>query len=183
MKIVWNNLKSKEYRQYLFDRLVLIYSSLIKNTKEGDIGKKGEGWLIAQLSLIGIVVLGVHPFVRFCIRLSGWSFILMGSYLLMGGMWNLGENISIFSAPIQDNQLVTNGVYEKVRHPIYGGLILTCLGISIACNSVDKAIVSCALGLVLDQKADIEEEFLVTKYPFAYTTYITKTKKLMPGLY
>ena len=183
MKILWTNLKSKEYRQKVVDRLVLIYQSLLKNSNDGDIGKKGEGWLIAQLLLVTIVVLGVHPLVRFFIRLSGWSFLLMGWYLMLGGIWNLGENITIYSAPTDKNVLITNGIYSKCRHPIYGGLILSCLGISITCNSVDKAIVSCMLAFVMDQKADMEEEFLVNRYPFAYVTYMEKTRKLLPGLY
>jgi protein-S-isoprenylcysteine O-methyltransferase Ste14 len=183
MKILWSNIKSKEYRQNVVDRLVLIYQSLLKNSNNNDINKSGEGWLISQLLLITIIVLGVHPLVRFFIRLSGWSFLLVGWYLMLGGIWNLGENITIYSAPTDKNVLITNGVYSKCRHPIYGGLILSCLGISIACNSVDKAIVSCVLALVMDKKADMEEEFLVSRYPFAYVTYMEKTRKLLPGLY
>jgi len=95
----------------------------------------------------------------------------------------IGENITIYSTPTSNNELVTNGVFKKVRHPIYGGVILSCIGISIISNSIDKGIVSVLLSLVLDRKCDIEEEYLVNRYPYKYSTYIEKTKKLLPGVY
>ena len=35
------------------------------------------------------------------------------------------------------SSLRTTGIYEYVRHPIYGGLVLLCLGIAVVTNSAE----------------------------------------------
>ena len=45
------------------------------------------------------------------------------------------NNISFDLASYSRSELKTGGVFEYVRHPIYGGLLLLCFGIAIISNS------------------------------------------------
>lgn len=73
--------------------------------------------------------------------------------------------MSLFFTPVERNKLITSGVFRLVRHPIYGGLLLLCFGVSIAAQRFDKLVLTIALAVVLDKVADIEETALLLEHP------------------
>lgn len=124
-------------------------SSILKNLGEGEVGKRGEVWFLTQMTLFLFVLLGVPGLISGLIHLSGWFTLLAGAYFILGGSSDLRENTSPFVTPCLGNELVTKGVYQIVRHPMYAGLILSSLGISIISDSASKLVLTLALGVVL----------------------------------
>ena len=186
---IWNetkqflsNLESVHFRRkFLLDTKYII-SSAVKNISEGEIGKRGEELVLIQFGIMALVFLGVPPLVSVVIKMFGVISTIAGLYLMIRGVWDLKENITPFVSPIPGNQLVTSGVYDAVRHPIYTGLIFFCAGIAIASDSIEKAVLTAVLMYFLDRKADQEEQMLLDLHPLTYAIYIQQTKKMFPSL-
>jgi protein-S-isoprenylcysteine O-methyltransferase Ste14 len=175
--------REAEFRQQFLDDLKSIFSSAYKNVREGVVGKRGEELFFAQLVLVSLVLFGVPTLLVVFIRLLGVVSTTSGLYFIARGVWALKDNLSPFITPVSSNQLVTTGIYNTVRHPLYTGLIALCLGVSISSNSVDKTVLTIILAYLLDKKADKEEEYLYTLHPITYEVYVAQTKKLIPTIY
>jgi protein-S-isoprenylcysteine O-methyltransferase Ste14 len=104
--------------------------------------------------------------------------------LVCGMAWSiwslrtLGRNVSVLA---QARDVVSDGPYRWVRHPLYTGEIVSVLGIALAMNSV--AALGCWLGLFGLQvyRAMREEQVLLQALP-AYALYRTSTAALLPGV-
>ncbi len=62
-------------------------------------------------------------------------------------------------------QLVTSGAYRLVRHPIYFGMLLAALGISLLILSPLRIALTLLLGVFFDRKATLDERWLLERYP------------------
>ncbi|MBN3910614.1 MAG: isoprenylcysteine carboxylmethyltransferase family protein [Nostoc sp. NMS1] len=83
-----------------------------------------------------------------------------------------------------DHQLVTDGIYSLIRHPIYTSYILLFLGFCVILQSL------WGLGLVLTvcviwfgNRIAIEEQMLEERFGEEYQSYCRQTKRLFPYLY
>ncbi|MEM9214326.1 MAG: isoprenylcysteine carboxylmethyltransferase family protein [Cyanobacteria bacterium P01_F01_bin.150] len=83
-----------------------------------------------------------------------------------------------------DHQLVTDGIYGSIRHPIYTSYILLFLGF---CTMVQSLW---GLGLLLatcivwfGNRIAIEEKMLEEEFGEAYQSYCKQTKRLFPYVY
>eukprot|EP01031_Cornospumella_fuschlensis_P025483 gene25483-30766_t len=181
-------LQDKEERAGMFadlkERVKVAFINGSKNLKEGELGKRGEAWFFAQLAMVTLVILGVPSVLTLLVKIGGVASIIASIYFLVGGLLELGKNLSPFPMPSSDNQLVTTGVYSIVRHPIYCGLILLCFGVSIYSDSATRLVATLALTLLLNQKASVEEGFLLMIHPQGFAEYMVETRsKLLPLLY
>ncbi|KAJ1392417.1 hypothetical protein B484DRAFT_459420 [Ochromonadaceae sp. CCMP2298] len=164
----------------------VLVTNLIKNTGEGEFGTRGEQYLGAIFVLSCSIILGLHSLlemlIRFLISVSAGLYIVLGGALIVLGLFELRANVSLFHLPIERNKLITSGVFQLVRHPMYGGLLLLCIGLSITGRRWDKMVLSVILGLVLDKVADLEEAALLQEHPLAYRAVINSRKKFIPFL-
>ncbi|RYG98387.1 isoprenylcysteine carboxylmethyltransferase family protein, partial [archaeon] len=133
----------------LKDRVKVTFTYASKSIKDGEFGKRGEVWFAAQLTMLALVIFGVPSMIALLIKLGGVASIVASLYFLIGGVLELGQSLSPFPLPSNDNQLVTTGVYAIVRHPMYCGLILLCLGVSIYTDSATRLVATLVLALVL----------------------------------
>ena len=78
------------------------------------------------------------------------------------------------------NQLQTTGAFSLCRHPIYGGLLITCVGLSLVTASFPRLLFSAALLVVMDAKAEAEEKFLKDRHGEAYSTYCASVPRFLP---
>lgn len=85
----------------------------------------------------------------------------------------------VWPKPTDDAKLVTDGVFKRMRHPIYTGLLLIGYGIGIASGPVPQLFFAIALHVVLRNKAALEEKFLAEKFP-EYPDYVQRTGRFFP---
>jgi len=165
------------FRQELLDMCTVRWLSVFRNIRAGEAGRRGEEWLVAQLFLLAFITMGINPIFVFCIRLLGLGVGAFGAYMWVRSSWVLKENLSPFVVPVYDNYLVTTDLYEVVRHPQYGGLILFCVGFSLVTNSCDRLIFTLVLAALLGAKADREDQGLAARHPALHAAYLGRTER------
>lgn len=155
------------------------------------LGKKGEGYVIIQFGLFGLIF--VAPFLtrpsnnwpdpwHTAGLIAGLVFLGCGLLLALWGLLSLGDNLTAVPHPKENARMVQNGAYRLVRHPIYSGIILGALGWGLFMNSWPTLLLVIILFLFFDVKSRQEEKWLAEKYE-NYQTYQTKVKKLIPFIY
>jgi len=105
-----------------------------------DLGPRGEGWVVGQIVLIGLIVLAGRPGLGRPIPANplAWLEIALGAAALVVAAWavgralvDLGRSLTPVPRPRSDGRLVTTGIYSHVRHPIYAGMILAGIGLGL----------------------------------------------------
>jgi protein-S-isoprenylcysteine O-methyltransferase Ste14 len=91
----------------------------------------------------------------------------------------LGRNWGTPGSRKADSDLVTNGPYALVRHPIYGGVLLMMIGTAIGLIATWWIMVAAA-GTFFVYSARREERLMTERFPDAYPGYRKRTKMLIP---
>lgn len=83
----------------------------------------------------------------------------------------------------EGHELVTDGPFRFVRHPIYAGLALAEIGVVVfAPNALTIAgLITGGLGALL--RANQEESLLRRAFPREYGAYARLVKRFVPGIY
>lgn len=145
-------------------------------------GARGIGPRIASLLgtyvSVAIALLPATPVPNFVLALSA-ILILGGTAFSVYSILFLGRSFSIIA---EARQLVTDGPYARIRHPLYVGEEVAVLGATI------QYISPLALGLLALQIAcqfyrmECEETVLEEAFP-EYGAYKARTARLIPGIY
>ena len=73
--------------------------------------------------------------------------------------------------------LVTGGIYGRVRHPIYTGVMLIVCGAAAVTGDLLAIAVAAAAVVGLPVQARLEEEFLAARHGDVYTEYRQRTRR------
>lgn len=91
----------------------------------------------------------------------------------MGRSWRMGIDREGPGA------LVTGGLYRRIRHPIYSGMLLAASGLFLMTADVLALTVAAAAWVGLPVQARLEEEFLASTYP-DYESFKSRTGRFWP---
>jgi protein-S-isoprenylcysteine O-methyltransferase Ste14 len=154
------------------------------------LGRRGEGWVLLQFVLFAVIaaacawgprwsdeVQATLAIIGVVAALAGAAIVAWSARLL-----EKGRTLTPLPRPPRGGELVEDGPYRVVRHPIYSGALLFFLGLSLALSPF--ALVPTALLAVLFAlKSAVEERFLREAFP-AYELYAEQTRwRLAPLLY
>lgn len=159
------------------DRSMKLASETVRN-------RLGSTLVVLQFLLIAVVgTFATLAFLRGEAPAGAWIAFL-GGLLLMG--WSLycnrPGNFNIHPAPRVGGQLVQQGPYRWVRHPMYTAVFACALGCVWARPSLAVCSSAVALFVVLAVKAELEERWMVTAHS-GYASYRGNTWRFVPGLY
>ena len=84
---------------------------------------------------------------------------------------------------VEDHQLVTDGVYRLIRHPLYLGEIARNVGFALILTSLLGVIVMVVGNAFLLLRIRIEEAMLIAEFGQEYIEYREKTKRLLPYIF
>ena len=147
---------------------------------------KGNLLVLGQFILIGLLIfypssgLNTGAFTVFLSSLS--ILLLLAGFVILGlSALALGKSLTAHPIPGKNAVLVTDGLYRFVRHPIYSGVILVGIGLTISGGFFPHAIFLIALVLLLNYKASFEEALLTKTYA-GYADYSKKTGRFVPRL-
>jgi protein-S-isoprenylcysteine O-methyltransferase Ste14 len=93
----------------------------------------------------------------------------------MGVSWRIGIDKE---AP---GPLVSRGLFSRVRHPIYSGVLLATAGLAALTADLFSLTVAAAAWIGIPVQARLEEEFLLSRYP-EYATYLEHTGRFWPRI-
>ncbi len=105
--------------------------------------------------------------------------ILVGNIMCISTLMTLGRSISIMP---EARKLVVDGIYRRIRHPLYLAEEIALIGVFLQFRSWSAAAV---LGVHLAfQLGRIywEERILIETFP-QYSEYRNRTHRLIPGIY
>ena len=110
--------------------------------------------------------------------LFGWLLVTGGCLPMIFGLLALRFPAAL---PSTQDTLVADGIYARIRHPIYAGMLLEFLGLALLYPK-PTALLACALGLVwVCGQARLEELDLVERIP-AYREYMRRVPRFLPRL-
>lgn len=112
----------------------------------------------------------------------GGLLIAAGIGMAVRAIIELGPNLSPFPQPQENASLTRRGLYARVRHPIYGGLIVAGLGWALWKGSALHLLLAVVLALYMNAKAAREELHLLTRFP-EYAAYRNATRRMIPWVY
>ena len=113
----------------------------------------------------------------------GLLLVLLGMALRIAAGRALGTWWSL-RVEIQPNHtLVQTGPYRYVRHPAYLGMLIVCLGLPIAFQSVWATVVmALAVWPAVGYRVQVEDALLERHFGDEYREYARRTPRLIPGL-
>ena len=108
----------------------------------------------------------------------------VGLWLLHRSHADLGPNWSITLEVREKHQLVTQGIYRHIRHPMYLALLLTSAGQALVLpNWVVGPSYLVAFGLLFVLRVGPEERLMLEEFGKDYEAYMARTKRLVPGVW
>jgi protein-S-isoprenylcysteine O-methyltransferase Ste14 len=111
---------------------------------------------------------------------------LAASVLLVAGtawsVWALRSLGRSFGILAQARVVVQRGPYRWVRHPLYLGEVVACLGLALNRGTVAAALLWVGLCAMQVYRASREEEVLARSLP-DYAGYRLRTSALLPGVF
>ncbi len=124
------------------------------------------GWPVALVELAGLL-LYLAGFI-----LMGWALLTLGRYYQLGG-----------SPPRPQDNIVMQGPYRVVRHPMYAAALGISLGLSLLIQSLAFFAVFVIYVALLTGLIPMEERELEKAYGADYLDYQRRTRMLVPGLF
>ena len=105
------------------------------------------------------------------LALRTWAVVLLGPWFT----WNVTVQ--------EGQQLVTRGPYRLIRHPSYTGALITFVASCVLLRSWVVAVLAAfALTLAFLRRIRYEEGLLTKTLP-EYEAYVSRTDKLLPGVF
>tara|TARA_Y100001968_G_scaffold294134_1_gene300493 strand:+ start:118 stop:678 length:561 start_codon:yes stop_codon:yes gene_type:complete len=149
---------------------------------------KGEWYLFCQILLILLHFLPPYPKADNIAFLINIYFIVIGLIVSIKGLFislkafnDLGDNLTPLPYPMNESIFIKDKSYQKIRHPLYKGLLFISFGICIFSLSLIHLFLFISLAYILKIKAIKEEERLRIKFP-EYETYIKQVPAIIKNI-
>lgn len=95
----------------------------------------------------------------------------------------MGRYFSARLRTLHEHQLVTQGIYSRVRHPAYTGNLLFWFGTALLFSSWYGFLMFLLLIPCFIYRIKVEERMLIEEFGGEYLEYMKRTKKLLPYVY
>ena len=140
-----------------------------------NIGLIASIYIAFGFSLVRIALLPDWVFYPGIVVMFGGIFLRQWSIAILGGFFSV-------LVSVQEGQtVIRKGPYQFIRHPSYTGTLLTLTGIGLALQSLGALLILLLMfSIVYSYRIGVEEKTLVTQFGNEYTTYMKKTKMLIP---
>ena len=107
---------------------------------------------------------------------------IAGMAVLIWARQTLGGNWSQTVSAKEGHELVTSGPYRYVRHPMYTGGFVACLGSAIVCGGA-WIFLLVFLGAIFLWRVGAEDRLMARQFPHEFPAYKERTKALIPFIW
>lgn len=144
-------------------------------------------WLSFLLTLLWII-LGFPEFADYPLHVVPYAigvvFLLLGLWLFYRSHADLGANWSITLQVRDKHELITNGLYALIRHPMYSALLVYSLGQALVLpNWIAGPSYGIAMLFLIVFRVGPEERMMLDTFGVRYAEYCSKTKRVIPGVW
>jgi protein-S-isoprenylcysteine O-methyltransferase Ste14 len=162
------------------------------NVRPGIREDRSNQWVLVPVTLIGLISSFVPALTdRFdfwtldgeVLRWFGVVIYAIGITVRLVPVFVLRDRFSGLVAIQPGHELVTTGIYSRIRHPSYLGLLMTVLGWSLAFRAGVGLLLTALLLLPLIARIRSEERLLREHFGAEYVAYCARTSRLIPGIY
>ena len=116
--------------------------------------------------------------------LAGLICFVIGLWLFYRSHADLGANWSITLEVREQHRLITDGVYFRIRHPMYSALVLYSLGHALVIPNWIAGPSNCvAFAILFALRVRAEERMMSEAFGHEYAAYAARTKRLVPGVW
>lgn len=136
-------------------------------------------WSAAHLAF-GEEALGIWRVPGF-IRWSGWALVVAGFVVTvraqvdMGASWRIGIDS-------ERTELVTGGLFNVVRNPIFSGMLAVVTGVTLATPSAWTVMGWLDYVLLVSLQVRLEEDHLLGLHGSTYQRYAARVGRFIPGV-
>jgi protein-S-isoprenylcysteine O-methyltransferase Ste14 len=110
---------------------------------------------------------------------------------LVAGLWlfyrshaDLGTNWSVTLEVREQHRLITQGVYRRIRHPMYTALLLYSAGQALVIpNWLAGPSYLVAFGILFACRVGAEEAMMRAQFGDEYEAYMSRTQRLAPWIW
>ncbi|MEM1435395.1 MAG: protein-S-isoprenylcysteine O-methyltransferase [Pseudomonadota bacterium] len=142
----------------------------------------GSGVLPALHLATGLFSFADYPVVGWWPFL-GVPVVAIGLWLFWRSHADLGRNWSVTLELRDEHGLVTSGVYERIRHPMYTAIFIVYAAQAIFIHNWIAGFSGlAAFGLMYVLRVPREEAMMHEQFGEAYAAYCERTGRLLPGL-
>lgn len=110
----------------------------------------------------------------------GLLFSILGAFIACWSRYILGKNWSLAVQQKENHELIQNGLYKIVRHPIYTGLLLLFIGNTLIVGDYRGIVAVLLIFISFWYKLHKEEKLLKDTFGNLFIEYKNKTKALIP---
>lgn len=175
------------YAAWILLVIYLIFAALdVKPDKQRHLG---QSFALTAAIIVSFLLPHVHifRFVNFApvntpVSAIGIFLSLGGIALLVWARQVLGRNWSQTVSAKVDQELVTNGPYRYIRHPMYSGGLIAAIGSMLAIGGPFVFLVI-LLGSIFIWRVGAEDRLMERQFPVEFPKYKRKTKKLIPFIW
>jgi protein-S-isoprenylcysteine O-methyltransferase len=168
--------------------------TLKKRAKAGEARDTDRGslrllWIvIGSSSFLAFNAVYVFPAARvgagFVVRYLGVMLFVVGLSIRWYSIIHLGRFFTVNVAIAANHRLIDTGPYRFVRHPSYTGALMAFLGLGLCLdNWASLLIMTVPVLLVFLWRMRVEEAALLQGLGDVYRDYMSRTKRLIPGVY
>jgi protein-S-isoprenylcysteine O-methyltransferase len=142
------------------------------------------GLMFAMIAAILLPHLSIFNFINFApvnpvLSMMGIIICVAGMAFLVSARQHLGKNWSQTVSAKEGQELVTSGPYRYVRHPMYTGGIIACIGSAIVAGGAFVFFLIILTPLFL-WRVSAEDKLMEQQFPNEYAAYKKRTKALIP---
>ena len=145
-------------------------------------------WIAMMILPLVSMVTPLLSFADYPLHVVPW---FLGTVCLVFGLWflyrshaDLGTNWSISLELRDGHKLVTNGVYEYIRHPMYTAIFLIAVAQALLLpNWLAGPSCLVAFLLMFTFRLGPEEQMMRDRFGDEYVAYVGRTKRLIAGVW
>lgn len=136
---------------------------------------------ILQLSL---GILGFADYILpFWVCVFGVALLVVGLWLFWRSHDDLGRNWSTSLEIREEHDLITHGVYKRIRHPMYSSFFLISIAQALLIqNWVSGLSGIAAFAIMYFVRVPQEEKMMYERFGEKYTDYCKHTNRILPKL-
>ena len=139
-------------------------------------------WVAAQVVLLGALIFwpasNDWPTPGWLLAIASILFFA-GLGLIAVAALGLGTSLTPTPVPTARGSLQTGGLYRFVRHPIYTGVLIVVVAMTLRSGSWIHLTIAVITVIFFDRKAAWEEQQLIERFA-DYPTYVQRTPKFVP---